>query len=79
MEAQRWRYRVDRRRIAFLKFIVESYDNLALVTTLDARSGTIELQVPPGCEASLRDLLADLGGGMILQPIETQGPAPEPD
>ena len=72
MEAQRWRYRVDRRRIAFLKFIVESYDNLALVTTLDARSGTIELQVPPGCEASLHDLLADLGGSMILQPLGKQ-------
>jgi hypothetical protein len=77
MQAQRWRYRVDRRRIAFLKFIIESYDNLALVTTVDARLGIVELQVPPGCEASLRKLLADLGGTMILQPLETRGSAPE--
>jgi hypothetical protein len=69
MEVQRWRYRVDRRRIAFLKFIVESYDNIALVTTLDARAGIVELQVPPGSEDTLRDLLADLGGRMILQPL----------
>ncbi|MEJ2642587.1 MAG: DUF4911 domain-containing protein [Desulfosarcinaceae bacterium] len=70
MEAQHWRYRVDRRRIAFLKFIIESYDNLALLTTLDARAGTIQLQVPPGCEATVRELLADLADSMILQPLE---------
>jgi hypothetical protein len=77
MEAQRWRYRVDRRRIAFLKFILESYDNLALVTTLDARAGIVELQVPPGCEATVQAVLMDLGGTMILQPLEKQSSAPE--
>ena len=70
MKAQRWRYRVDRGRIAYLKFIVESYDNLALVTTLDPRAGIVELQVPPGCENTLRDLLADLGDTMIIQPAK---------
>lgn len=70
MEAQHWRYRVDRRRIAFLKFIIEGYDNLALLTTLDARAGIVQLQVTPGCEATVRELLADLANSMILQPLE---------
>jgi hypothetical protein len=70
MEAQCWRYRVDRRQIAYLKFIVESYDNLALVTTLDAGDGIVQLQVPPGCEATVRALLSDLANAMILQPLE---------
>jgi hypothetical protein len=69
MRAQRWPYRVDRREIAYLKFIVESYDNIALVTTLDPRAGIIELQVPPGCEAVVKGLLADLGRRMIIQPL----------
>jgi len=70
MKAQHWRYRVDRRRIAFLKFIVESYDNLALVTTLDARAGIVALQVPPGCEETVSDLMADLGNRMRIQPLD---------
>jgi hypothetical protein len=70
MEAQHWRFRIDRRRIAFLKFIVESYDNLALVTTLDAGLGLVQLQVPPGCEATVRELLDDLANQMLIQPLE---------
>lgn len=70
MEAQYRRYRVDRRQIAFLKFIIESYDNLALVSTLDAGAGIVQLQVPPGCEDTLRELLTDLGSTMIIQPLE---------
>ena len=70
MEAQHWRYRVDRRRIAFLKFIIESYDNLALVTTLDAGAGIVQLQVPPGCEDTVRELISDLANIMILQRLE---------
>lgn len=69
MQAQRWRYRVDRGKIAYLKFIIESYDNLALVTTLDPRAGIVELQVPPGCESVVKALLADLGRGMIIQAL----------
>ena len=70
MQAQRWRYRVDRRTIAYLKFIIESYDNLALVTTVDSREGVVELQVPPGCEATVRELMADLGSRMLILPLE---------
>ena len=70
MQAQRWRYRVDRRAIAYLKFIIESYDNLALVTTVDPREGVVELQVPPGCEATVRELMADLGSRMLILPLE---------
>jgi hypothetical protein len=69
MKAQYRRYRVDRRQIAFLKFIVESYDNLALVTTLDPRAGIVQLQVPPGCEDTVRELMRDLANTMILQPL----------
>ena len=69
MKAQYRRYRIDRRQIAFLKFIVESYDNLALLTTLDARAGIVQLQVPPGCEDTVRELMHDLANTMILQPL----------
>ncbi|MDJ0780651.1 MAG: DUF4911 domain-containing protein [Desulfosarcinaceae bacterium] len=69
MKAQCWRYRVDRRQIAYLKFIVESYDNLALVTTLDPHQGIIELRVPPGCEATVEALMADLGREILIHPM----------
>ena len=34
-------YRVDRREIAFLRFIFEAYDGLAVLETLDPEAGSI--------------------------------------
>ena len=56
-------YRVDRREIAFVRFILEAYDGLAIVTTLDPETGLIEFQIAPGCE----------------QDVETQGWLDEED
>ena len=41
MRCQKKYLRVDRRRIAFLKFIFEAYDGIANLTTIDAGLGVI--------------------------------------
>ena len=38
--------RIAPKKIAFLKFILEGYDGLATVTTLDRNEGLIRLLVP---------------------------------
>ncbi len=37
---------ISPRRICFLKFILEGYDGLAIITTLDAKKGFIEIRYP---------------------------------
>lgn len=70
MITQRQYYRVDRRKISLLKFTFEAYEGVAVVTTLDARQGTVFLAVAPGCEQMVRDIMADLGTSFMIEPWE---------
>jgi len=60
-------YRVDRREIAFIRFIIEAYDGLAMVTTLDADTGLIEFQIAPGCEQDVETILQDLMRDIMME------------
>ncbi len=62
-------YRVDRRRISLIKFIFEAYEGLAVVTTLDPAAGVIALRVAPGCEATARAVILDLGKDFLVEPM----------
>ena len=63
-------YRVDRRKIAFIRFIVEAYDGLAIVTTLDPAAGLIEFQIAPGCEQDVETILQDLKQDIMMQKVQ---------
>jgi len=65
-ETIKQRYRVDRREIAFIRFIIEAYDGLAVVTTLDPEAGLIEFQIAPGCEQDLETILQDLKQDIMM-------------
>ena len=56
----RLRLRVDRREIAYFKFILEAYEGVAILTTLDPRLGTVELLIGPGCENDVNQIVDDL-------------------
>ena len=53
-------YRMSRRDIAFVKFIFEGYDGIAILTTIDAKSDLVSLNISPGCEADADAILAEL-------------------
>jgi hypothetical protein len=44
------------RRIAFFKFILEGYDGLAILSTLDSDSGRVLLRFPACREAEIYEL-----------------------
>ena len=46
--------------IAFLSFILESYEGVAIARTIDPREGIMELMVAPDYEGELRLILQDL-------------------
>lgn len=50
-------YRVDRREINYLRVIIESYDGMAVVRTIDPYEALIELQISPGCKDLIFELL----------------------
>ncbi len=66
-------YRVDRREIAFLRFIFEAYDGLAVLETLDPEAGSIVFHIAPGCEGDVEIILQDLQKDIMMES------APDPD
>ena len=47
-------------RIHFLKFILEGYDGLAIQSTVDAKTGVVEIRYPPEMKQDLQNLLTEL-------------------
>ena len=63
-------YRLPRREIGYLRFILESYDGLAFMRTIDAGNGLVEIAWPPARTVDVEPLLAALEGeaGMVEVP-----------
>jgi len=72
-------YRVDRKNMAFMKFIFEAYDGIATVSTVDSAAGLIMLRIPPGNEADVDMVLDDLRNDMLIEQTDTKGVAAEAD
>jgi len=51
---------VNREEIGYIRFTLESYDGMALVTTVDPHAASIEVYISPGCEETVSELLASL-------------------
>lgn len=69
VETDKWRYRIDRREIAFFKFILEAYEGIAVLTTDDPRRGLISIRVAPGCEEEVRCVIEDLKRRIMIEPM----------
>ncbi|GLI34148.1 DUF4911 domain-containing protein [Desulforhabdus amnigena] len=44
-------------QIHYLRFILEAYEGIGIVTTLDPRLGLIQLRIAPGCEEEIDRIL----------------------
>ncbi len=72
-EFQRRCYQISPRDIAYLKFILESYDGLCFLRALASRLGIVEIAWPPSRSAAVAALLAALAEEIKLAPV------PQPD
>jgi hypothetical protein len=52
--------KVDRKDLSYLRWTVESYDGMALVSTLDPALAHVEIRIAPGCESMVTELLSHL-------------------
>lgn len=51
-------------KISWLRFILEGYDNLAILSTLSATEGLVRLQCPRSLYAETMSVIAALSPGM---------------
>ncbi len=57
METIKQSYLVDRNKIHYIRWTIESYDGMATVSTVDPRKAVVEIRISPGCEEIVRGLL----------------------
>jgi hypothetical protein len=62
-------FRLHRQDIAYFKFIIESYEGIAVVRTKDRHEAIVELMVAPGWEMDVEEVLKGLRGEMTIEPI----------
>jgi hypothetical protein len=70
VETTRRCYRVDRHQISFVKFILEAYDNVAVMSTLDSREALVQIAIAPGCETMVDGILTGLAGEVEVVPVD---------
>jgi hypothetical protein len=69
MDTQSRYFRIRRQDIAYFKCIIESYEGIAVVQTIDPREAVVELMVPPGWERDVEEVLSGLSREMVIEPL----------
>ena len=62
---------MDRREIAFIKFIFEAYDGIAGIRTTDPAKGIIGLHIAPGCQEQVEQVLRELKKEILIRRLPT--------
>lgn len=60
-------FQVDRRDLVFLKFILEAYEGMATMTTVQREGVIVRISSPHGFAADVHDLLASLAAEIRMQ------------
>lgn len=51
---------IDRKEICYLQWIIESYDGMASMRTINSVNGEIEISIAPGCKKDIVSLIKSL-------------------
>jgi hypothetical protein len=69
-------FKVAHRDMVYLKFILEAYEGMNVMSTVDNRAGIIRIAIPYGFESDMDGLLAALGQKVVMEAVEwTNEPA----
>ncbi len=63
------RIRIDPEQIYFLKFILEAYDNLTIMSTVDRAEGVMELKYPPELEQDVLGIVRSMAQRLRLEEL----------
>jgi len=64
-------FRINRRDISYLRFILEAYEGVAVLTTVDARDGIVKILIAPGSERLVAEVLDALCArrDILMEPL----------
>ena len=62
-------FRLHRKDIAYFKFIIESYEGMAVVRTKDPREAVVELMIAPGWEKDVDEVIEGLRREIEIEPL----------
>lgn len=65
-------FKVERRDLVYLKFILEAYEGMSTLSTVEPREGIVRLSIPSGFEADLQGIIAALGADMEIHEVPFQ-------
>jgi hypothetical protein len=63
-------FKVRHRDMVYLKFILEAYEGMNVMSTVDNVAGIIRIAIMEGFEADMHGLLAELGQQVVMEPVE---------
>lgn len=63
-------YQMDRSRISFLRYILEAYDGIAVLTTAEKQRGIVLIRIAAGFEDEVDVILSDLKENLSIEPFE---------
>ena len=63
-------FRVARRDIVYLKFILEAYEGMNVMSTVDNANGIIRIAIMRGFEEDIDALLNELGNRVVMEQVE---------
>ncbi|MBU4260639.1 MAG: DUF4911 domain-containing protein [Proteobacteria bacterium] len=66
-ETRKLYLRINPCRIHYLKFLLEGYDGMAILSTIDVQSGLVVVRYPSYSQAILFELLADLAADLTRE------------
>jgi len=69
MDTNNKHFRIRRKDIAYFKFIVESYEGMAVVRTKDPSEAIVELMIAPGWERDAEAVLDSLRQEIPIEPV----------
>lgn len=63
-------FKVRHKDMVYLKFILEAYEGMNVMSTVDNVAGIIRIAIMEGFEADMDGVLAELGQQVPMEPVE---------
>ena len=63
-------FKVAHRDMVYLKFILEAYEGMNVMSTVDNQAGIIRIAIMPGFVEDMDVLLAELGTKVNMEPVQ---------
>ena len=59
-QTSKYRFSINREEICYLQWVIEAYDGMASMRTVNPKAGEIEISIAPGCREEILSLINHL-------------------